>query len=71
MYKKNKLYMIDFGMSKKIDDKLIKKLKTNTPNMSLMNLGFILKLKELNCPKTSYSYLMKFLSDENIKKLKL
>jgi tRNA A-37 threonylcarbamoyl transferase component Bud32 len=65
MYKKNKLYMIDFGMSKKIDDKLIKKLKTNTPNMSLMNLGFILKLKELDCPPSSYTYLMTFVSDKD------
>jgi tRNA A-37 threonylcarbamoyl transferase component Bud32 len=65
MYKKNKLYMIDFGMSKKIDDKLIKKLKTNTPNMSLMNLGFILKLKELECPPSSYSYLIKFVSEKD------
>lgn len=65
MYKKNKLYMIDFGMSKKIDDKLIKKLKTNTPNMSLMNLGFILKLKELDCPPSSYTYLMTFVSEKD------
>ena len=52
-------------MSKKIDDKLIKKLKTNTPNMSLMNLGFILKLKELECPPSSYSYLIKFVSEKD------
>ena len=65
MYKKNKLYMIDFGMSKSIDDKLIKKLKTSTPNMTLMNLGFILKLKELDCPSSSYSYLLTFVSEKD------
>jgi len=71
MYKKNKLYMIDFGMSKKIDNKLITKLKTNTPNMSLMNLGFILKLKELECPSSSYTYLMTFVSDKDKKDYRL
>ncbi len=63
MYKGKKLYIIDFGMSKKIDEVLIKKLGTNTPNMDIMTLGFILKLKELNCPKSSYSYLLKFVSE--------
>ena len=66
MYKGKKLYIIDFGMSKYIDDKLIEKLGTETPNIDLMTLGFILKLKELNCKKTSYSYLIKYVSDNNI-----
>ncbi len=63
MYKGKKMYIIDFGMSKKIDDALIKKLGTNTPNMDIMTLGFILKLKELNCPKSSYVYLLKFIGE--------
>jgi tRNA A-37 threonylcarbamoyl transferase component Bud32 len=63
MYKGKKLYIIDFGMSKKIDELLIKKLGTNTPNMDIMTLGFILKLKELNCPKSSYVYLLKFVGE--------
>jgi tRNA A-37 threonylcarbamoyl transferase component Bud32 len=67
MYKNKKIYIIDFGMSKEIDEKLIKKLNTETPNIDIMTLGFILKLKEFNCPKTSYSYLIKFLKDEDIK----
>ena len=66
MYNGKKLYIIDFGMSKYIDDKLIEKLGTETPNIDLMTLGFILKLKELNCKKTSYSYLIKYVSDKNI-----
>ena len=65
MFKKNKLFIIDFGMSKHIDSKLKKKLETDTPNLTLMTLGFILKLKELKCPESSYSYLIKFVSDEN------
>ena len=71
MYKDKKLYIIDFGMSKEIDEKLIKKLGTKTPNLDLMTLGFILKLKEFNCPSTSYSYLVKHVKDEEIKRFKL
>lgn len=67
MYKGNKLFMIDFGMSKKIDDALIKKLKTDIPNKKLMTLGFVLKLKELKCPKSSYSYLITKISDDDKK----
>ena len=65
MYKNKKLYIIDFGMAKDIDDKLIKKLGTSTPNLDISTLGFILKLKEFNCPKTSYSYFLEFINDEN------
>lgn len=65
MYKDQKLYIIDFGMAKLIDDKLKKKLKTEKPNFTIMNLGFILKLKELNCPETSYSHLITHVSEEN------
>ena len=65
MFKGKKLYIIDFGMSQFIDDKLIKKLGVDTPNLSLMNLGFILKLKELRCPSSSYSYLLTFVSNKD------
>ena len=65
MLKNNKLYIIDFGMSRKIDDKLIKKLGDNNPNLTFMTLGFVLKLKELKCPTTSYSHLLNFISESN------
>lgn len=71
MYKDKKLYIIDFGMSKEIDENLIKKLGTKTPNLDLMTLGFILKLKEFNCPSSSYSYLMKHVKEDEIKRFKL
>ena len=61
MYKNDKLYIIDFGLSRLIDDKLIKKYKTDKPNMTFMLLGFVLKLKELNCPPTAYVHLVKYL----------
>jgi tRNA A-37 threonylcarbamoyl transferase component Bud32 len=64
MYKNKKLYIIDFGMSKEIDDKLIKKLGTSTPNLDISTLGFILKLKEFNCPSISYSYLLNYINDD-------
>jgi hypothetical protein len=71
MYKDKKLYIIDFGMSKEIDEKLIKKLGTKTPNLDLMTLGFILKLKEFKCPFSSYSYLIKHIKEDEIQKFKL
>lgn len=68
MLKNNRIYIIDFGMSKPIDDKFKKKLKEERPNFTLMNLGFILKLKDLKCPSTSYKYLINFVSEENKRK---
>ena len=65
MFKGKKLYVIDFGMSQLIDEKLIKKLGIDTPNLTLMNLGFILKLKELKCPASSYSHLITFVSGKD------
>ena len=71
MFKDKKLYIIDFGMSKEIDYKLIKKLGTDTPNLDLMNLGFILKLKELQCPESSYSHLLTYVSHTEKEKFNL
>jgi predicted Ser/Thr protein kinase len=71
MYKGSKLYVIDFGISKKIDDKLKKKLGCQRPNYEMMNVGFIIKLKELSCPQSSYSYLLKHVSKENKEKYRL
>jgi len=68
MCKGQLIYMIDYGMSKYIDSKLIKKLGTDKPNYELMNIGFILKLKELKC---SYNYLLEHVSKENIEKYKI
>lgn len=66
MIKDGKIYIIDFGMSKLIDTSLIKKLGTSTPNLNIMTLGLVLKLKELGCPPESYKTLKKFISSENI-----
>ena len=71
MLKNDKIYIIDFGMSKLIDLKLKKKLKEERPNFTLMNLGFIIKLKELKCPENAYSYLISFVSEENKTKYRL
>jgi predicted Ser/Thr protein kinase len=65
MYKDNDLYIIDYGMSKEITTELIKKLKTETPNMTYMLVGFILKLKEMKCPDTAYKYLLNYVSKED------
>jgi tRNA A-37 threonylcarbamoyl transferase component Bud32 len=65
MYKGKKLYIIDFGFAKEINPELTDKLKTKNPNIDIMTLGFILKLKEMKCPPESYSYLVKFIKDED------
>jgi predicted Ser/Thr protein kinase len=70
MMKKNKMYIIDFGFAKEIDDKVIKKYGS-TPNLSLMTLGFILKLKGLGCPITSYQYMLPYLKQDDIEKFGL
>ena len=33
-----------------------------------MTLGFVLKLKEHNCPEKSYEYLLNYISTENKEK---
>jgi predicted Ser/Thr protein kinase len=71
MLKNKIIYIIDFGFSKPVDSKLIKKLGTSKPNIKYMTLGFIIKLKEMNCPSTAWNYLKKYLSDEDIEKFKI
>jgi tRNA A-37 threonylcarbamoyl transferase component Bud32 len=71
MMKDNKIYIIDFGMSKEITTTLVKKLGTDRPNINIMTLGFILKLKELKCSKKSYEYLIKFISEDFYQKFQL
>ena len=52
MIKNNRVYIIDFGFSKKINEELIKQYGKN-PNHTFMILGLLLKLKETfgNIPK--------------------
>jgi tRNA A-37 threonylcarbamoyl transferase component Bud32 len=64
MYRGDRLYIIDFGYAKQIDESQIKKLGTRNPNMEIMLLGFILKLRELKCPAGSYKTLVKYLSPQ-------
>jgi RIO-like serine/threonine protein kinase len=64
MLKNGKIYIIDFGFAQKIDEKLMKKVESKQPNYELMLLGFILKLKEMNCPPASYKILKEHLSAE-------
>lgn len=67
MIKNGKIFLIDFGYSKHIDDTLRKKLGSKHPNSELMLLGFILKLKDMNCPPSSYNILKRHIK-ESIKK---
>ena len=71
MTKDKKIYIIDFGFSKEINDKFIKKMGTDTPNITIMTIGFILKLKELKCLSTSWKYLKKYVSENDIIKFSI
>lgn len=62
MIHKNKLYMIDYGMSKAINPALVERLGTSSPNYDIMSLGLVLKLRELGCPKESYEILLQAVS---------
>jgi tRNA A-37 threonylcarbamoyl transferase component Bud32 len=71
MYKDKKLYIIDFGMAKEITPQLKAKLKTDTPNMCLMLIAFVIKLKDIGCSPSSYKYLIEHISKENKEKYSL
>ena len=71
MLKGDKIYIIDFGFSKEITPRLCKKLGTDSPNMRIMTLGLILKLKDMKCPSSSWKYLKKHISKNEIDKFVL
>jgi len=65
MLKGTSMYMIDYGFARDIDDKLVKKYETNTPNTKFMILGLILKLKEIyreHNPNIEYKVLSKIIN---------
>ena len=71
MLKNDKIYIIDFGFSKEINSKLIKKLGTESPNMRIMTLGFVIKLKEMKYPSSSWRYLKKYLTPGEIEQFQI
>ena len=64
MFKSRKLYIIDFGMAREITTNLVNKLGTNTPNMDIMTLGLVLKLRDMGLDRTSYQYLVDHLTED-------
>uniref|UniRef100_A0A6C0EM65 Protein kinase domain-containing protein n=1 Tax=viral metagenome TaxID=1070528 RepID=A0A6C0EM65_9ZZZZ len=71
MMKGKDIYIIDFGFAKEIDSRLCKQLGTRRPNMKLMLLGFILKLKELGLPRESYTVLKRYVTIEDCQRFQL
>jgi hypothetical protein len=51
-------------MAKEITVALARKLGTSTPNIQIMTLGLALKLRDMGFPKSSYDYVIKYLSEE-------
>ena len=71
MVKNGKLYMIDFGLGKRITPEFKKEVNSDNPNIDLSLLGFILKLKESNVNSISYKFLQTFVTKENRLKYKI
>lgn len=67
MFKKDKLYIIDFGFSKMITPAVIKELKTTKPNHEIMTLGFIIKVKD-HIPITTMKTLLKCVPKDQLVK---
>ena len=63
------LYIIDFGMAKDIDKRIIRE-HGETPNMKLGVLGFVLKLKQLS-PNINCSHIVKYISPETRQQFKI
>lgn len=70
MMKGRYLYIIDFGFARPITERMRKKYDGH-PNLTLMTIGLILKLKEMGCPKSSYLYMLPFVSKEAVEKFDL
>lgn len=71
MLKGRKLYIIDYGMARAITPSLVAKLGTDTPNLNIMTLGLVLKLRDMGYPRTSYEYLVSKLSHRQVEKFNL
>jgi tRNA A-37 threonylcarbamoyl transferase component Bud32 len=65
MYKKGKLMIIDFGFAKEINSQLCKKMNTDEPNMKIMPLKFVLKMKEYKIDPKSYNIILTHISRED------
>ena len=67
MFKKSRLYMIDYGFAQVIDSKCILKYG-KTPNMKYMVTGLYIKLKNI-CKETDLSYFEEFIPEKSVVKL--
>jgi tRNA A-37 threonylcarbamoyl transferase component Bud32 len=65
MVKDDKIYVIDFGLSKEITPELVKKFGTETPNIHVMLLLFINKLRDLGYGENTYKYLLPYLEEKD------
>ena len=65
--KKDKWYIIDFGFSKEINQRLINKYNTDKPNQKFMIVGLLLKIKEITgkVNLNQYKVFRKYLSRQD------
>ena len=65
--KRDKMYIIDFGFSRDIDSKVVRKYGTEKVNQKFMIVGLLLKIKEIcgNINLNRYKVLKKHLSPQD------
>ena len=68
---RKRVFLIDYGMAKKITKTLAKKLKTERPNTDLTLTAIVLKLKAAGCPLSSYNLLIDAMNPEHKQKFEI
>lgn len=64
MVKNGKLYIIDFGLSRRLTPDYKKRIGIENVNIVLSLLGFVLKMKDASVSSSSYSYLKQFIPED-------
>lgn len=67
--KDKKLYIIDFGYAKYIDEKLVKKVETSTPNLKYMPLGLLIQLKKIY-PESTFPNIERYVEQKALNNFK-
>lgn len=68
MFKNGRMYMIDFGFAKDFEERSVRSLETETPNMDYMPLGFLIKIKPF-CDVSTFSTLIKHIHPSKLQEI--
>lgn len=70
MAKRGRIYIIDYGFSKKITPRLCTQFKSLTPNIDYMTISFIKQIKYYY-PDSNFEYICKFITKEAMGKIEI